>query len=79
VGAPISRGESPLRRSLLRELLRLPVLPRLPELPLSLLLVMRRRQQDVPGRSRDWIKSKNPAAPAMKREAEEDWGRPKWP
>ena len=22
----------------------------------------------------DWIKSKNPAAPAMKREAEEDWG-----
>jgi bifunctional non-homologous end joining protein LigD len=27
------------------------------------------------GHSRDWIKSKNPAAPAMKREAEEDWGR----
>jgi bifunctional non-homologous end joining protein LigD len=27
------------------------------------------------GRSRDWIKSKNPAAPAVKREAEEDWGR----
>jgi ATP-dependent DNA ligase len=26
------------------------------------------------GRSRDWIKSKNPAAPAVKREAEEDWG-----
>jgi bifunctional non-homologous end joining protein LigD len=25
------------------------------------------------GRSRDWIKSKNPAAPAIKREAEEDW------
>jgi bifunctional non-homologous end joining protein LigD len=25
------------------------------------------------GRSRDWIKSKNPAAPAVKREAEEDW------
>jgi bifunctional non-homologous end joining protein LigD len=24
------------------------------------------------GRSRDWIKSKNPAAPAVKREAEED-------
>jgi ATP-dependent DNA ligase len=23
-------------------------------------------------------KSKNPAAPAMKRETEEDWGRPKW-
>jgi len=29
----------------------------------------------VSGRSRDWIKSKNPAAPAVKREAEEDWGR----
>jgi bifunctional non-homologous end joining protein LigD len=28
----------------------------------------------VSGRSRDWIKSKNPAAPAVKREAEEDWG-----
>jgi bifunctional non-homologous end joining protein LigD len=28
----------------------------------------------VSGRSRHWIKSKNPAAPAVKREAEEDWG-----
>jgi bifunctional non-homologous end joining protein LigD len=27
------------------------------------------------GRSPDWIKSKNPASPAVKREAEEDWGR----
>jgi ATP-dependent DNA ligase len=27
------------------------------------------------GRSPDWIKSKNPQAPAVKREAEEDWGR----
>jgi hypothetical protein len=27
------------------------------------------------GRSRHCIKSKNPAAPAVKREAEEDWGR----
>jgi ATP-dependent DNA ligase len=27
------------------------------------------------GRSPDWIKSKNPAAPAVKREAEEDWRR----
>jgi bifunctional non-homologous end joining protein LigD len=27
------------------------------------------------GRSPDWLKSKNPAAPAVKREAEEDWGR----
>jgi bifunctional non-homologous end joining protein LigD len=29
------------------------------------------------GRSPDWIKSKNPNAAAVKREAEEDWGR--WP
>ena len=27
------------------------------------------------GRSNDWLKSKNPDAPAVKREAEEDWGR----
>ena len=27
------------------------------------------------GRSSDWLKFKNPAAPAIKREAEEDWGR----
>ncbi len=27
------------------------------------------------GRSLHWIKSKNPNAPAVKREAEEDWGR----
>jgi bifunctional non-homologous end joining protein LigD len=27
------------------------------------------------GRSPDWLKSKNPAAPAVKREAEEDWGQ----
>src|SRR5262252_7036944 len=27
------------------------------------------------GRSPDWLKSKNPAAPAVKREAEEDWNR----
>ena len=27
------------------------------------------------GRSRHWVKSKNPAAPAVKREAEEDWAR----
>jgi bifunctional non-homologous end joining protein LigD len=30
------------------------------------------------GRSRDWLKMKNPNAPAVKREAEEDWGRQKW-
>jgi len=27
------------------------------------------------GRSPDWLKMKNLAAPAVKREAEEDWGR----
>jgi bifunctional non-homologous end joining protein LigD len=27
------------------------------------------------GRSPDWLKFKNPAAPAVKREADEDWGR----
>jgi ATP-dependent DNA ligase len=26
------------------------------------------------GRLRDWLKFKNPAAPAVRREAEEDWG-----
>jgi bifunctional non-homologous end joining protein LigD len=28
----------------------------------------------VSGRSRRWVKGKNPATPAVKREAEEDWG-----
>jgi len=35
------------------------------------------KRKDSPyrsGRSPDWLKSKNPAAPAVKREAEEDWG-----
>ena len=27
------------------------------------------------GRSKDWLKFKNPEAPAVKREAEEDWGQ----
>ena len=27
------------------------------------------------GRSSDWLKFKNPAAPAVRRRAEEDWGR----
>jgi ATP-dependent DNA ligase len=30
------------------------------------------------GRSKDWLKFKNPDAPAVKREAEEDWGKGKW-
>jgi hypothetical protein len=28
--------------------------------------------------SPDWLKFKNPEAPAVKREAEEDWGRRGW-
>jgi bifunctional non-homologous end joining protein LigD len=32
----------------------------------------------VSGRSRNWLKFKNPAAPAVKREAEEDWGKGRW-
>jgi ATP-dependent DNA ligase len=27
------------------------------------------------GRTSDWLKFKNPQAPAVKREAEEDWGK----
>jgi bifunctional non-homologous end joining protein LigD len=30
------------------------------------------------GRSKHWLNIKNPAAPAVKREAEEDWGSPHW-
>jgi bifunctional non-homologous end joining protein LigD len=36
------------------------------------------KRKDSPyrsGRSPDWLKMKNTAAPAVKREAEEDWGR----
>ena len=36
------------------------------------------KRKDSPyrsGRSPHWLKMKNPAAPAVKREAEEDWGR----
>ena len=29
----------------------------------------------APAASPDWLKFKNPEAPAVKREAEEDWGR----
>ena len=32
----------------------------------------------ISGRSRHWLKFKNPAAPAVKREVEEDWGRERW-
>ena len=37
----------------------------------------RKDSQYRSGRSPHWIKSKNPNAPAVKREAEEEWGR--WP
>jgi bifunctional non-homologous end joining protein LigD len=30
------------------------------------------------GRSPDWLKMKNTNAPAVKREAEEDWGKQRW-
>ena len=30
------------------------------------------------GRSPHWVKVKNPKAPAVKREAEEDWGSTRW-
>jgi hypothetical protein len=30
------------------------------------------------GRSKDWLKFKNPSAPAVKRQAEEDWGKERW-
>src|SRR5262245_52587677 len=30
------------------------------------------------GRSPDWLKMKNPNAPAVKREAEENWGKEEW-
>ena len=30
------------------------------------------------GRSPHWVKIKNPKAPAVAREAEEDWGSPHW-
>ena len=36
------------------------------------------KQLGVSGRTKDWLKFKNPAAPAVKREAEEDWGRDRW-
>jgi bifunctional non-homologous end joining protein LigD len=39
------------------------------------------KRKDSPyrsGRSPDWLKMKNPEAPAVKREAEEDWGNDRW-
>ena len=39
------------------------------------------KRKDSPyrsGRSPDWLKMKNADAPAVKREAEEDWGKEQW-
>jgi hypothetical protein len=39
------------------------------------------KRKDSPyrsGRSPDWLKSKNPSCAAVKREAEEDWGKLRW-
>jgi bifunctional non-homologous end joining protein LigD len=39
------------------------------------------KRKDSPyrfGRLPDWLKMKNPDAPAVKREAEEDWGKDRW-
>jgi bifunctional non-homologous end joining protein LigD len=39
------------------------------------------KRKDSPyrsGRSPDWLKSKNPACAAVRREAEEDWGKERW-
>ena len=33
------------------------------------------RYRPGPRKCSDWIKVKNPAAPAVRREAEEDWGK----
>ena len=35
----------------------------------------RRRSRYIAGRTAHWLKIKNPVAPAVRREAEEDWGR----
>jgi bifunctional non-homologous end joining protein LigD len=39
------------------------------------------KRKDSPyrsGRSPDWLKMKNPEAPAVKKEAEEEWGKERW-
>src|SRR5262245_24754426 len=53
-------GEASLRQPLLRELLRLPALPRLLELPLSLLLVIRRHgsRQQAAGSRQQGLRSR---------------------
>ena len=41
----------------------------------SVIVSKRRISPYRSGRSSDWIKSKNPDAPAVRREAEEEWSR----
>ena len=41
-------------------------------------IVSKRGSRYVSGRTDNWIKVKNPTAPAVRREAEEDWGKARW-
>jgi len=52
-----------------------PILPTITKLGLEGIVSKRRNSAYRSGRSPDWIKRKNPAAPAVRREAEEDRGR----
>ena len=45
------------------------------KLGLEGIMSKRRNSRYSSGRSPNWIKSKNPIAPAVKRETVEDWGR----
>jgi ATP-dependent DNA ligase len=44
----------------------------------TLASLLRLASRYVSGRSKDWIKFKNPEAPDVKREAEVAWGRDRW-
>ena len=48
---------------------------RAPALGLEGIVSKRKGSSYRSGRSPDWLKMKNAAAPAVKREAEEDWGK----
>jgi ATP-dependent DNA ligase len=45
------------------------------ELGCEVIVSKRRGSHYRSGRSTSWLKVKNPAAPAVRREAEEDWNR----
>jgi ATP-dependent DNA ligase len=51
---------------------------RLQRLGLEGIVSKRRDSPYRSGRSPDWLKMKNSEAPAVKREAEEDWSKEKW-